>query len=147
MKTDKPFRCQDKPPRAIKFRAWDREEKVMIDADSWYFSDEFEPFIDSVEKCMRRFDLMQYTGLLDKNGTEIYHKDIFKNDRASPFEIVFFDGSFRGHYGPTEPSLDSPGFHFDSYEAKKGEVLGNSLQHKHLLESENGEGRNSRVER
>lgn len=83
--------------RAIRFRAWDREEKVMIDADSWYFSEEFEPFIDSVKRCLERFDLMQFTSLLDKNGTEIYEGDVVKMnpDDDNWNDVVIFD---RGHF-------------------------------------------------
>ena len=48
--------------REIKFRAWDKNEKIMIPADEFYFS----------------YEMMQYTGLKDKNGKEIYEGDILK---------------------------------------------------------------------
>ncbi len=36
-----------------------------------------------------------FTGLTDKNGTEIYHKDKFTiNGRSGTFEVVFYRGAF-----------------------------------------------------
>lgn len=59
--------------REIKFRAWDyKRKKMAIDVlDCFQFDNEFFP---NHSKDV----LMQYTGLNDKNGTEIYEGDIVR---------------------------------------------------------------------
>jgi len=60
--------------REIKFRAWDiLDKKMRKDVDLWeiQYGDIFPHTPD--QRC---FELMQYTGLKDKNGKEIYEGDI-----------------------------------------------------------------------
>jgi hypothetical protein len=55
--------------RTIKFRAWDTRFNDMhyyADVRTWHLN------TPDLEECT----LMQYTGLLDKNGKEIYEGDI-----------------------------------------------------------------------
>jgi uncharacterized phage protein (TIGR01671 family) len=73
--------------RPIRFRAWDKFDSKMIEWTS------------NVIPAGVRYELMQFTGLLDKNGKEIYEGDILayaqmglQKDECG--DVRFHKGSF-----------------------------------------------------
>ena len=90
---------ESKKMREIKFRVWDSAGKQMcpvIVADLQDIKAKvFCRLPKSGAQEIFSADLMQYTGVKDKNGVEIYEGDILLNDFDEECYIVkFFDGAF-----------------------------------------------------
>ena len=120
--------------REIKFRAWDTYKKIWteykIHEGIVFFLDKNTGvWVGKYDEGYKEFDLMQYTGLKDMKGKEIYEGDIlFETFREEYFKVVFENGSFRAEVD--EYSLD-----LEDY-ANICEVVGNIYENAELMEDE-----------
>ena len=74
--------------REIKFRAWDTHKKRWLDGHLFNI-DLFYGVIhrNNVPGIIRGYEVMQYTGLKDKNGKESFESDIAKDMHGQIFVI------------------------------------------------------------
>lgn len=119
-----------------KFRAWDKENKEMLFVRQIDFM-----FEKVVLECYEQFfidevELMQYTGLRDKNGREIYEGDVVRYECCfeSYVEEVIYDDK-HCNFGTIDK--DEKTFSFDAlisdFDVDCFEVVGNKYENLELL--------------
>lgn len=64
--------------REIKFRAWDSDDREMIVFDEANYSGEGYEKLGQFFSDMFGCRMLQYTGLRDKNGVEIFEGDVLR---------------------------------------------------------------------
>ena len=123
----------------IKFRVWDTENKEMLRVQELDFEDTFYGGRLSIrtEQYNDYFDiedmiLMQYTGLKDKNGKEIYEGDIIRATKRTDLELNYHNFKVFMHNGCYMFGNYNAHEFFDKFNFK--EVIGNIYENKDLLE-------------
>lgn len=137
--------------RKLKFRVWDKENNKFYEPTYAAYKGELEELLlsPSGDLNMRkfkdettieilnheslwpdRFEIVQYTGLEDKNGKGGYHNDIIKHPIYGKGTIEWYSNGwaiyFEGMYG------DEGWMEFEVI--KEAEIIGNIYENANLLE-------------
>ena len=137
--------------RPIKFRAWDKTSRTMLlanlhlnlnDSSLWIIEEDYigpdEIYCQYVREAEGDIILMQYTGLKDSNGIEIFEGDIVKLWGLEPGyaftsdSIVELPHNYEVKY--SDCMFNILEMRLDSWE--QIEVIGNIYENPELLEDE-----------
>ena len=119
----------------LKFRVWDKTKEIMVHFDGIFYNKKpytegsSFPQYDSCPHYHKLSDLMQCTGLRDKNSKLIYEGDRVYIDREDETAIIKWSDDlarFTIHF-EDEAFAD-----FDNYYSKELEVIGNIYENSEL---------------
>jgi uncharacterized phage protein (TIGR01671 family) len=134
--------------REIKFRAWDKQFKLMLIVDKLYLNQNL-----GITRCdlyneetglmgdggdLKNLIFLQYTGLKDKSGKEIFEGDIIRNHgQNNQLSIVEGKPTIRTISGHGDCTYIAGVFYFGYYgDGKEIEVVGNIYENPELLNDE-----------
>lgn len=130
--------------REIKFRAWNKEKKIMCydneGSSSCYWGGAY-PFevgiinrYMNLPECLRDCEYMQYIGIFDKNGRGIYEGDIVLVGMEDEYFVVEWDNDTARFVMNSETlTVD-----FDNYWGYQVEIIGNVYEDADLLKEVDG---------
>ena len=125
----------------LKYRIWDKQRKIMCPVARISFGDDGAALTILVEPAPSEdfyralVDgesgiLMQFTGLTDKNGKELYEGDIVQTYSSKMkngvFQIKYLERGFCMSQNEDDTSIDCPWFY-------EFEVIGNIYQNPELI--------------
>ncbi len=126
--------------REIKFRAWVKEKKaifevILIDYVSkkvTYIVERTGHLLNIRHDKFNDVELMQYTGIKDKDNKEIYEGDIlFESFGERYYKVVFENGSFRAEF---KGDFEEYSFDLIDVVAQGCEIVGNIYENPELTE-------------
>nr|WP_250319930.1 YopX family protein [Streptococcus salivarius] len=132
----------------LRFRAWDKEFKEMVQVDALVFDEQIIKATykngNVVKEDIKNYVLMQSTGLRDKNGKEIFEGDIIAievEDLEAPVNAKVFCNNDIGvlMFHVFEDNEDVPMVELLEDNSVAFAVIGNIWEDGELLDVENTE--------
>jgi len=127
--------------RIIKFRAWDNEQKKMlyackVESDGSVLVCTSEGFTRQYDPSFKKLtDVMQFTGLHDTHGKEIYEGDVVTNNISCGLSVIeFSEGRFILAHVGKETCDELFYLHRDAYATVT--VIGDKFEDPELLEEQ-----------
>ena len=125
--------------RQIKFRAWDKWHREMFypAANGWKVVDLEAGRVKNINDSFNDYPIMQFTGLLDKNGKEIYEGDLIQhlpngNEPRKIYEIKWSGTDCRWQGWSKKPSY----WDLDIHMISNYKVIGNIYENPELISTD-----------
>lgn len=120
-----------------KFRAWDKEFKEMVQVNALVLDEQVIKATykngNIVKDDVKEYELMQSTGLKDKNGKEVFVGDIVKCTRGCSHE-VYLEKEYGGTFIGGMPAIYLKGLLSGYAWTEAEEIIGNIYENPDLLE-------------
>ena len=120
-----------------KYRAWDKEFKEMVQVNALVLDEQVIKATykngNVVKEDMKNYELMQSTGLFDKNGKEVFVGDIVKCTRGCLHE-VYLEKEYGGTFIGGMPAIYLKGLREGYAWTEHEEIIGNIYENPELLE-------------
>jgi len=123
----------------IKFRVWCKEGPSMLDWGYLLSEPDLPQFMKhAAEEDAYYSPLMQFTGLTDKNGVEIYEGDVMRipelYETPENTTATYYNEQIIYGYGAFLLGEDSPIYEDAEYISAECEVIGNIYENPELIE-------------
>ena len=122
-----------------KFRAWDKLFKEMVQVNALVLDEQVVKVTykngNVAKEDMKEYELMQSTGLFDRNGKEVFVGDIVKCTRGCHHE-VYLEKEYGGTFIGGMPAIYLKGLLSGYAWTEDEEIIGNIYENPELLEVE-----------
>ena len=123
--------------REVKFRVWDKDSNKIYSQDDFILTFDTvgeDIYLSKNDKIipLYRYDLMQYTGIKDKNGKEIYEGDIIDIGNGEIFTVGWHKYNQEFTFLNANNNYFENTYRGDSRDT--WEVIGNIYENEDLLE-------------
>lgn len=120
----------------FKFKFWHKEDREFISIWSrgWRFEPENGQIYVNGMNVTERVEIIQFTGLQDRNGKEVYEGDIIKCTRGCQ-HVVEWVKSYGGTFTGGMPAFYLSGLNIGYSWTEEEEIIGNIYENPELLEA------------